>query len=201
MGDEGFGRRSGHENDVTAPAPAKLEAVRSFLSVHDHDPSGTGSIPPSRATLGAWLVRNRLLEPSGVAGADLAWVLRVHSALRTKVLQNDGRPSDPDSIEILNDAASRTGLRLCFGCEDGSRIHTDGEGVGRAIGSLLGIAFLAELDGTWARLHACSASDCASIFYDRTKNHSAKWCSMESCGNRNKVRRYRERQAAAGSLA
>ncbi len=198
----GPGGAAGHENQVSAPAPGALETVRSFLSVHDHDPSSMGSLPPSGPTLAAWFARSALADPSELlSGADLSWAVRVHAALRTKALQNDGRPSDPVAIQMLNDAAQRTGLRLCFGCEDGGKIHTDGAGVQRAIGTVLGIAFLAELDGTWARLHGCSAPDCASIFYDRTKNHSAKWCSMESCGNRNKVRRYRERQAAAGSPA
>ncbi len=31
---------------------------------------------------------------------------------------------------------------------------------------------------------------CAWLFYDQTKNHRKKWCSMESCGNREKTKRY-----------
>ncbi|MEM6109379.1 CGNR zinc finger domain-containing protein [Mycobacterium sp. 050272] len=32
---------------------------------------------------------------------------------------------------------------------------------------------------------------CTIIFYDRTKAHRRRWCSMAICGNREKVRRYR----------
>jgi len=32
---------------------------------------------------------------------------------------------------------------------------------------------------------------CTIIFYDRTKAHRRRWCSMALCGNRAKVRRYR----------
>jgi len=45
-----------------------------------------------------------------------------------------------------------------------------------------------------SRVHACAAEDCAWWFYDDTKNGSRRWCDMKICGNRDKVRRYRERQ-------
>jgi predicted RNA-binding Zn ribbon-like protein len=49
-------------------------------------------------------------------------------------------------------------------------------------------------DGTWSRLKACRADDCLWAFYDGSRNHSAAWCSMASCGNRAKARAYRSRQ-------
>ncbi len=35
---------------------------------------------------------------------------------------------------------------------------------------------------------------CAYLFIDTTRNHSRKWCSMESCGNRAKARKHYERK-------
>jgi predicted RNA-binding Zn ribbon-like protein len=35
---------------------------------------------------------------------------------------------------------------------------------------------------------------CGFLFLDLSKNRSRRWCDMESCGNRAKVRRYRRRQ-------
>jgi predicted RNA-binding Zn ribbon-like protein len=35
---------------------------------------------------------------------------------------------------------------------------------------------------------------CGFLFYDTSRNRSRRWCSMESCGNRAKVRRFRRRQ-------
>jgi predicted RNA-binding Zn ribbon-like protein len=44
----------------------------------------------------------------------------------------------------------------------------------------------------------CSASDCAWLFLDTSKNRRRQWCSMQSCGNREKARRhYRRRRARA----
>ena len=34
---------------------------------------------------------------------------------------------------------------------------------------------------------------CGYLFIDQTKNHSRRWCSMESCGNRAKARRHYSR--------
>ena len=37
---------------------------------------------------------------------------------------------------------------------------------------------------------------CGYLFIDQTKNHSRRWCSMESCGNRAKARRHYSRMQA-----
>ena len=36
---------------------------------------------------------------------------------------------------------------------------------------------------------------CGWLFLDTSRNRSRRWCSMQSCGNRAKVRRYRRQQA------
>lgn len=45
-----------------------------------------------------------------------------------------------------------------------------------------------------AHLRECADGTCAWLFVDRTKNHSRRWCDMNTCGSRNKVRDFRERQ-------
>jgi predicted RNA-binding Zn ribbon-like protein len=44
-------------------------------------------------------------------------------------------------------------------------------------------------------VRACESSDCTLWFYDRTKAHHRRWCSMALCGNRAKVAAFRARQA------
>ena len=39
----------------------------------------------------------------------------------------------------------------------------------------------------------CGADDCQWLFLDTSKNRSRQWCSMTSCGNREKARRHYER--------
>jgi predicted RNA-binding Zn ribbon-like protein len=39
----------------------------------------------------------------------------------------------------------------------------------------------------------CEGPACSLWFYDRTKSHRRRWCSMAACGNRVKARKHRER--------
>ena len=43
-------------------------------------------------------------------------------------------------------------------------------------------------------LRECSDDTCAWLFIDRTKNHSRRWCDVNTCGSRNRVREFRERR-------
>lgn len=45
--------------------------------------------------------------------------------------------------------------------------------------------FLASADLSLIR--RCEGSDCVLIFYDTTKSHTRRWCSMAGCGNRAKA--------------
>jgi predicted RNA-binding Zn ribbon-like protein len=47
-----------------------------------------------------------------------------------------------------------------------------------------------------ARLRRCAADDCRLIFHDDSRAGSRRWCSMQTCGNRAKVRAHRARAAA-----
>ena len=183
-----------HEVLGGAPAPGDLELVRGFLSLHDHQAGNPDSLDPTTASLAWWLHDRMLLDPTEEPPEpDLVWALSVRDALISKVLENMGADPDPAANDLLNAAVADTGLRPRF---EGNPFETDADGVRSAIGRLLGIAFLAELDGSWHRFRRCADPSCLTVFYDRTKNHSGKWCSMQSCGNRSKVRAFRERRAA-----
>jgi predicted RNA-binding Zn ribbon-like protein len=54
-------------------------------------------------------------------------------------------------------------------------------------------ALLTEADFELVR--TCESSDCTLWFYDRTKAHHRRWCSMALCGNRAKVAAFRARQS------
>jgi predicted RNA-binding Zn ribbon-like protein len=54
-----------------------------------------------------------------------------------------------------------------------------------------------EAEGRTARLSRCSADDCGLVFYDSSRGGTRRWCSMQRCGNRAKVRAHRARRAAA----
>ena len=45
--------------------------------------------------------------------------------------------------------------------------------------------------GELIRVGRCADDGCAWLFLDTTRNRTRRWCDMRSCGNRNKVRRFR----------
>ncbi len=48
-------------------------------------------------------------------------------------------------------------------------------------------------DEELADVRACESPTCVWYFLDETKNRSRRWCSMSSCGNREKARRFHAR--------
>jgi len=48
---------------------------------------------------------------------------------------------------------------------------------------------------TSENLKQCSNPDCRILFYDDSRTHRRRWCSMALCGNRNKVAAFARRSA------
>ena len=80
-----------------------------------------------------------------------------------------------------------------FGDDGEPELVSQGDGVERAVVQMIGIAYTAMADGSWDRLKGCRRQSCKWVFYDNSKNRSRTWCSMKTCGNREKAHAYRER--------
>ncbi|WP_440090166.1 CGNR zinc finger domain-containing protein [Pseudomonas fragariae (ex Marin et al. 2024)] len=52
-------------------------------------------------------------------------------------------------------------------------------------------------EGDSSLLRKCESHECSLMFYDRTKSHKRRWCSMALCGNRHKVAEFRKRKQDA----
>lgn len=50
------------------------------------------------------------------------------------------------------------------------------------------------MEGDFNLVRECEHPDCVLWFYDRTKSHRRRWCSMALCGNRHKVAEFRKRK-------
>ena len=44
-----------------------------------------------------------------------------------------------------------------------------------------------------AQIHECGGEGCGWLFLDTSRNRRRRWCTMQGCGNRAKVRRFYER--------
>jgi predicted RNA-binding Zn ribbon-like protein len=186
-------------------APGRLRLVQEFVNTLETDEDRDDIATP--ALLVAWLAERGLLDPvppggrgmgrGGIAdgAADHARAIEVREALRRLLLANNAaRPPAPADLELLNRAALESGLRPRFGAEGGVRLVPERGGVSGALGVLLAVVADAMAEGTWPRLKACAEDTCVWAFYDRSKNRSGHWCSMEVCGNRAKARSFRRRQ-------
>jgi predicted RNA-binding Zn ribbon-like protein len=99
----------------------------------------------------------------------------------------NGREPAPEALEELTLRAGAAIERARFG--DGFALVWDDDPL-----SALAVAALDLLrSGRLERLKACE--DCPWLFLDLSRNHSRRWCSMEDCGTRVKMRRYRARHA------
>jgi predicted RNA-binding Zn ribbon-like protein len=65
----------------------------------------------------------------------------------------------------------------------------------RVIGSVAVAIAEAAAVGTWGRLKCCPGRRCGWAFYDRSASSRSRWCSMQICGVRSKMRSYRGRLA------
>ena len=180
---------------MSNPAPGPLETVRAFVNTRDIDDDIEQlATPPS---LVAWLDQHELLAEDAAsvrAGpADLRRAIELREALRAHLFAHHGEPLAEGAAHVLDDASSRARLTVRFPGPDETAVEPAAPGVDGALGRLLAIITDAIADGTWQRLKACPADDCQWAFYDASRNRSAVWCDMRVCGNRAKVRGFRER--------
>jgi predicted RNA-binding Zn ribbon-like protein len=52
-------------------------------------------------------------------------------------------------------------------------------------------------EGPSAPLHVCANPACRLFFYDTSRTHRRRWCSMSRCGNRHKVAAFSHRHSSA----
>ncbi|MCI3224980.1 ABATE domain-containing protein [Streptomyces sp. NP-1717] len=105
-----------------------------------------------------------------------------------------GRPFDPDSLDIVNDAA--TGPALTVRLSD-TGLHLAGDLA--AVLSHVARSGVAVLADPHACLKECGRARCTRIYLDRSRGARRTWCGMDECGNRVKAAAYRARRRAAGA--
>ena len=170
----------------------QLDLVRDYVNTFDFE-TGIDQIS-SPDELAVWLSEqglvDDLVEPDEQEHAD---ALAVREAIRELLLANNGAEPDTDSAsKTLEEAGRKAHLGVRF--ENGRPVLApESDGAQAAIGRI--VATVAELAPTddWKRLKACRDENCRVAFYDKSRNRSRAWCSMEVCGNREKARSFRAR--------
>lgn len=152
-----------------------------------------------------WLARHGVVEPSKgrsvVADGLLthARMLRTH-ARELIMKRKEGRVGD---IRVLNQFLRAFVSSPQLERESEGNFKLTRVARGDAISSLLGpvAEAVAQLlvEGDFSLVKQCEHPDCILWFYDRTKSHKRRWCSMAQCGNRYKASQFRRR--SSGEIA
>ncbi len=110
-----------------------------------------------------------------------------------------GSPPDPRDMDPVNAAwqegqrharvtQSRTGFSVAW--DDAVLL----ERIPRAISSA---AVETLVSDRTRRIKSCAGEGCDWLFIDSSRNHLRRWCSMEECGNRAKMKRRQQRKRLA----
>jgi predicted RNA-binding Zn ribbon-like protein len=184
--------------------PDRLWLVESFLNSIDmaSGQDELDSVPRFRG----WLAVHHRADAGAVANAaDLELARELRYALRAEAATHHGDEAPADAAATgrpqldsawLDDLVLTVPLRARASAA-GIGLGPAENGVRGVLGEILAAIVLAAHDGSWRRMKICRAGACRVAYYDRSKNASRCWCSMQLCGNRNKTRAYRGRRSAA----
>ena len=177
--------------DLPKAAPPPLRLVQLFVNTVDLEHGREWLSDPG--ALAAWVREQRLLPAATrFSRKDLARALELREAFRLLLRANRDVKQEEAALEILAEAARRARLTVTFERGSPPSLEPQSSGIDSLCGQLVSVAVGAMLDGSWGRLKACR--NCRWAFFDESKNRSARWCSMQLCGNRLKTRAYRRRQ-------
>jgi predicted RNA-binding Zn ribbon-like protein len=160
-----------------SPAPGGLALVESLVNTVDLE-SGADSLDAAEG-------RVRF----GIAEDELAHARELRESLRVALLAHAGHPPHR-AVTPLGELLAAAPLVLTVAASDGSAALAPADA--RPLLSRVAAAVAESLvAGTWIRLKACEAVDCHWAYYDRSPAGRGRWCSMQVCGARAKMRRYR----------
>lgn len=124
---------------------------------------------------------------------DLDDARALRDGLRAWLRARQGLQHDASALDHARQILA--GLRMRIGlAEDGVDLDGTSAGITGALERLAADLATADATGTLQRLKICSAPDCGFVYYDHSRSRTSRWCSMDTCGNRAKTRRYRQRR-------
>ncbi|TXS40763.1 CGNR zinc finger domain-containing protein [Streptomyces sp. uw30] len=160
-----------------SPAPGGLELIQSLVNTLDLE-SGGDSLDTAE-------VRARF----GLAEGDVAGARELRESLRVTLLAHAGHPPHRE-VTPLGALLGESPLVVAVDAADGSATLAPAD-EGPLRSRVAAAIARALVEGTWIRLKACEAADCHWAYYDRSPAGRGRWCSMQVCGARAKMRRYR----------
>lgn len=158
---------------IEPSATAKL--VMAFANTVDLEDDTDELATPSSAT--SWL-RKHDFTP-----ADHTRLVALRTGIRAAL---GAGPPDTTGDEVISGLPVRINLH--------GDVLTPAPETDRTLGRLAIAWATLVLTGESVRLKRCADDKCGWVFWDVSRNHSRRWCSMRVCGNRAKARRYASRR-------
>lgn len=178
------------------PAPGDLALVQAFLNTRwDLTTPDHGETLVSPAALHDWLEASGLIgERDRLDAGDLDRTLAIREGLRALAFANNELQPDPRAVNAMRQASQGAATEIRIEPQGPRFVAAAATPIDAAIGAVFAITARAMIDGTWKRFKACPGRRCGWVFYDHSRNLSARWCSMQVCGNREKARAYYQRK-------
>lgn len=162
----------------------------------------------------SWLAEAGCIDPGtyermlGQSGYDHEEILGGIKSFRTKLRDmaqviSAGKPLRLSHIELVNDILrkdTRYSKLILIDCNPRLITHSSSAmsdprlPIAHAAAELLTKKDL-------PLVRKCSNPDCSLFFYDESKNHARRWCSMDRCGNRMKAALHYNRSRGGRSVA
>jgi predicted RNA-binding Zn ribbon-like protein len=194
-GNGGTLRTAGRDPGDRTPAPGSLRLIQALVNTLSAEPGIDLLATGAEAT--EWLVAAGLLATtSRLAGAEHQALVELREAIRGVLAAHTDRLENPAAASRLAVALASCRLGVAIGpAGDMQLISADHDPFQRVIGAVATAIAEAAVGGTWARLKSCPGHLCGWAFYDRSASGQSRWCSMQLCGSRSKMRAYRGRLA------
>jgi predicted RNA-binding Zn ribbon-like protein len=173
------------------PAPGGLRAVEDLCNTANRIRAldALGELPSAQG----WAKRYGVGRRLGVA--DLEAIVAARETIRAFLFDR----GDSDARANLNRVAAATFGAPAIGTGGELTFAQDPDDVvASLVAPALGALLREGLTGEGERLKACAAPDCRWVFFDRSHASNGRWCDMDVCGARHKMRRYRARKSSAG---
>jgi len=177
------------------PAPGSLALVQRFINTLQLEDGQDRLRTESLAA--QWLAECAGL-PEPVSSSDIGRLVATREALRDLLEAHTGENVDPAVNVRLQKLLGNAPLHMTL-TASGATLGCDCGGVDQFLGMVSSAIIQSTLLGTWTRLKICRSSTCRWAYYDHSKNGSGAWCSMRSCGSREKARAYRARRRAGSA--
>jgi predicted RNA-binding Zn ribbon-like protein len=149
------------------------------------------------AALLRWVAASRLPDGLGIDAGDedVAAARALRDALwGMAAARAGGGTPDAADVDVVNAAAAVPALVARI-APDGTREWAPGATAPQMLSTVARDA-VELFTGPYAhRVRECGSHDCRLLFVDTSRPGRRRWCAMERCGNRSKVRAHRARHS------